>query len=52
MDAGFLDMLEDARDRDVGAVADRVDVDLDRVAQIAVDQHRATCPTPATAVAI
>ena len=41
MDAGFLDMLHDAGDDDVGAVADRVDIDLDRVAQILVDQHRA-----------
>ena len=40
MDPCFLDMLEDPRDRDVGAVADRVDIDLDRIAQIAVDQHR------------
>ena len=40
MDPGLLDMLEDAGDRDLLAVADRVDVDLDRVAQIAVDQHR------------
>ena len=40
MDPGFLDMLQDAGHRDVHAVADRVDIDLDRVAQIAVDQHR------------
>ena len=46
MDPGFLDMLEDAGDRDLLAVADRVDVDLDRVAQIAVDQHRRADPTP------
>ena len=41
MHARFLDMLEHAAHRDVGPVADRVDVDFDRVAQIAVDQHRA-----------
>ncbi len=40
MDPRLLDMLEDAGDRDVLAVADRVDIDLDRVAQIAVDQNR------------
>ena len=40
MDPGLLDMLQDPRDRDVLAVADRIDIDLDRVAQIAVDQHR------------
>ena len=41
MHARLLDMLEDPGDRDVLAVADRIDVDLDRVAQIAVDQNRA-----------
>ena len=38
MDAGFLDMLEHARDHHLIAVAQRVDVDLDCVAQILVDQ--------------
>ena len=38
MDAGFLDMLHDSRDIDGFAVADAVDIDLDRVVQIAVDQ--------------
>ena len=41
MDPRFLDMLHHPGDGDVLAVADRVDVDLDRVAQIFVDQHRA-----------
>ena len=41
MDARFLDMLHHPGDDDVAAVADRVDVDLDRVAQILVDEHRA-----------
>src|SRR3546814_20134822 len=41
MDAGFLDMLHDAGNADVLAVGDGVDVDLDRVAQILVDQDRA-----------
>ena len=41
MHARFFDMLEHAADRDLGAVADCVDVDLDRVAQVTVDQHRA-----------
>ncbi len=40
MDARFLDMLEHARHDDLVAVADRVHVHLDRVAQILVDQHR------------
>ena len=31
MDAGFLDMLHDAGDEDVLAVAEAVDIDLDRV---------------------
>ncbi len=41
MDPGLLDMLHDAGDFDIVAVGDGVDVDLDRVLQIAVDQHRA-----------
>ena len=41
MHAGFLDMLEHAAHGDVGSVANRIDVDLDRIAQITVDQHRA-----------
>ena len=51
MDSRLLDMLEHAADGDVAPVADRVDVDLDGVAQIAVDQHRRR-PDTATAVAI
>src|SRR3546814_12796248 len=39
MDAGFLDMLEHARNDDIGAVSDRVDIDLDRVTQILIDQN-------------
>ena len=46
MDAGFLDMLHDAGDEDLVAVGERVDIDLDRVLQIAVDQHRVACPRP------
>ena len=42
MNAGFLDVLHDAADEHVaGAVADGIDIHLDRVAQIRVDQHRA-----------
>ena len=41
MDPGLLDMLHDAGDIDLSAVGDRVDIDLDRILQIAVDQHRA-----------
>src|ERR1700677_2858360 len=43
MDAGFLDVLHDPGDVDGFAVADAVDIDLDRVVQIAIDQHG---PTP------
>ena len=39
--ARFLDVLHDAADQHLaGRVADRVDVDLDRVLEEAVDQHR------------
>ena len=41
MDARLLDMLHDAGDDDIRAVRDCIHVDLDRVAQILVDQHRA-----------
>ena len=40
MDAGLLDVLHDAGDERVLAVGEAVDVDLDRVGQIAVDQQR------------
>ena len=40
MDAGFLDMLHDADDEGVLAVAEAVDVDLGGVGQIAVEQQR------------
>ena len=40
MDAGLLDVLHDAGDEHVLAVAERVDVDLDRVRQVAVEQER------------
>ena len=40
MDAGFLDVLHHAGDIDGLAVGDAVHVDLDRVVQVAVDQHR------------
>ena len=39
MDAGPLDVLEEARDQDPLAVADRVDVDLDPL-EVAVDPDR------------
>ena len=41
MDAGLLDVLHDAGDEGVLAVAEAVDVDLDGVGQVAVDQQRA-----------
>ena len=40
MNAGFLDMLHDADDEGVLAVAQAVDVDLGGVGQIAVEQQR------------
>ena len=40
VDAGFLDVLHDAADEDVLAVAEAVDVDLDGAAQVAVEQQR------------
>ncbi len=40
MDAGLLDMLHDADDEGVLAVAQAIDVDLDGVGQIAVEQQR------------
>ena len=40
MHTGFFDMLQYAGHRNVGAIADRIDIHLDRVAQILVDQHR------------
>ena len=39
MDAGLLDVLHDRADHRPGAVANRVDVDLDRVLDEAVDQR-------------
>ena len=41
MNAGFLDVLHDAAEIHLGAVAQSVDVDLDRVFEEAVDQDRA-----------
>ena len=41
MHAGLFDMLHDAGDKDLGAVANGVHVDLGRTAQVLVDQHRA-----------
>src|SRR3546814_2257910 len=44
MDPGFLDMLKHARNHNIGAVAQGIDIDLDRIAQITVDQiGRASC---------
>ena len=42
--AGALDVLHDAGDDDRLAVADRVDVELDRVLEELVDQHRTSRP--------
>ena len=40
MDPGFLDVFHDAGDLDLPAIRDGIDIDLDRVPQIAVDQDR------------
>ena len=40
VDAGLLDVLHDAAEVELGAVVERVDVDLDGVLEEAVDQHR------------
>ncbi|CKS79678.1 Uncharacterised protein [Mycobacterium tuberculosis] len=40
VDAGLLDVLHDPADIDLGAITQRVDVDLDRVLEEAVDEHR------------
>ena len=40
MDAGFLDVLHDAGDVSVLAVADTIDIDLDRPSEIAVSDRR------------
>ena len=44
VDARLLDVLHDAGDPDVLAVAERVDVDLDRVLEEAVEKDRAGRP--------
>ena len=46
MDAGLLDVLHHAGDVDGLAVGDAVHVDLDRVVQVAVDQHRVVAGDP------
>src|SRR3546814_11671034 len=46
MDAGFLDMLEHARNDALGAVGDRVDIALDRVPQTLIDQNWLTQTGP------
>ena len=40
MDPGLFDVFHDPADHRDASVADRVDVDLDRVGQKAIDQHR------------
>ncbi len=40
MDAGLLDVLHDSADVQLGAVVERVDVDLERVVEEPVDQQR------------
>ena len=40
MDAGFLNMLHDACDVDIFAIADRIDIHFGRIGQVAVDKER------------
>ena len=40
MHARFLDVLHHARDDHPLAVAHRIDIDLERVFEIVIDQHR------------
>src|SRR6185437_1453289 len=40
LDRGFLDVLHDPAEVQLGAVVERVDVDLDRVVEEPVNQHR------------
>ena len=40
MDARLLDVLHDAAEVELGPVVERVDIDLDRVVEEPVDQHR------------
>ncbi len=42
MDAGLLDVLHDPAEVELGPVVERVHVDLDRVVEEPVDQHRVT----------
>ena len=52
MHARLLDMLHDAADEHVLAIGDGVDIDLDGVAQIAVEQQRVLAPARALICAI
>ena len=40
MHARLFDMLHDARDEDIVAVTDRIDIDFDRIDKILIDQQR------------
>ena len=40
MHAGLLDVLHDRADHDLLAIAHRVDVDLDRLIEKVIEQHR------------
>jgi hypothetical protein len=41
MDARFLDMFHNARDEEIGAVTEAIDIELDRILQVGVEQHGA-----------
>ena len=40
MDAGFLDVLHDAAQEELGAVVESIDIDLDGIVEESVDQQR------------
>src|ERR1700689_2263097 len=46
MDPGFLDVFHDASDVDGVAITYAIDVDFDRVIQIAIDQHGIVARNP------
>ena len=40
MNAGLLDVFHDSADEHVATIADRIDVDFDRIIQESIEQHR------------
>ena len=46
MDAGFLDMLHDPGHEHLLAIGDAIDIHLDRIVEVAVDEHRVLAGDP------